>query len=870
MEQLILIDGNSLLFKAFYATGYMGNYMINKDGIPTNGIFGFARMIDRILADNPSNYVLVAFDYGKHTFRNDLLDSYKATRTKTPDELIPQFAMAREYLTAHNIPYYELEGYEGDDIIGTLASFGEAHNLEVAIYTGDKDAFQLVSDKTTVYRTVKGVTGIDIYDKAALKEKWDIEPDQVRDLLGLMGDSADNIPGIKGVGEKTALKLIHQYGSIEGINEHKDEIKGKLGEKVRDGIDDALMSKKVATILRDIPMDVTLDIAHYDGFDFNTLKAFYQKYDMHSLLKGLEINTEQKEEKPLTYDIVKTLPSITKESAVYVNIFDENYHKSDILGFGIYNDDASYYISFEDALKDDGFLSYMKDEKKKKDGFAIKGAILACLWHDIEVKGYDFDLSLATYVLAPGIKENMKDVSEYYDYHGVRYEEEVYGKGAKRHVPELDEVARDTLEKAKAIYELKDVAIKKLKDEEQYHLYEEIEMPVTYILADMEYQGAKVDRDVLISMDQQFDQEIAELEQDIYKLAGEEFKISSPKQLGDILFEKLGLKSGKKTKTGYSTSQDILEKISDQHPIVPLVLEYRQKTKLSSTYLKGLQEQIFDDGKIHTIYKQTLTQTGRLSSVDPNLQNIPVRSEEGKKIRKAFVSEHGYLVSFDYSQIELRILAHLAHVTRLIEAFKAGKDIHAHTAALVFGVPDEEVTSLQRRQAKTINFGIIYGMSEFRLSRQNNMTLDEARLFIAKYFETYPEIKTYMDQVVKDCEETGYVSTVANRKRYIPTIHDKNFMVREQAKRFAMNAPIQGSGADIMKLAMIAVDQAIKEHHFKSKIILQIHDELIFDVYEDEVETFMQVVKEAMESCFKLDVPLLVEGNYARNWADLK
>jgi DNA polymerase-1 len=395
-------------------------------------------------------------------------------------------------------------------------------------------------------------------------------------------------------------------------------------------------------------------------------------------------------------------------------------------------------------------------------------------------------------------------------------------------------------------------------------------MPVTHILTDMEMTGAKVDVDVLKKMDHDFDEDIRHLEEEIHTLAGESFNVASPKQLGTILFEKLGLKNGKKTKTGYSTSQDILEKIIDQHPIVPLVLRYRMLTKLSSTYLKGLQDQIFPDGKIHTMYKQTLTQTGRLSSVDPNLQNIPVRTEEGKMIRKAFVSDHGYLMSLDYSQIELRILAHLAHVERLIEAFKQGKDIHAHTAALVFGVADEEVTSNMRRQAKAVNFGIIYGMTEFRLAKDIGMSLSDARAFIAKYYETYPEIKDYMENIVKNCEQDGYVSTVLNRKRYIPTIHDKNYMVREQAKRFAMNAPIQGSGADIMKLAMIKVDQEIKKHHFKSKIILQVHDELIFDVYKEEIEEFTKVVREAMETCFTLDVPLKVDGNYADNWCDLK
>lgn len=868
MEELILIDGNSLLFKAFYATAAMGNYMMNRDGIPTNGVFGFARMMEKILEKN-AKYVLVAFDYGKKTFRNDLLDAYKATRKSTPEELVPQFAMAREYLEAHGISYYEIEGYEGDDIIGTLAAFGESHDLKVSIYTGDKDAFQLVSKNTTVYRTVKGVTELDVYDVSALDEKFGLAPDQIRDLLGLMGDSADNIPGIKGVGEKTALKLLHEYGTIEGIDAHKENIKGKMGEKIRAGIEEALMSKQVATILCDIPMDVTLDIAHYEGYDYDTLKNFYIKYDMNSLLKSMALSDKPKAA-PLTYQIVKTMPSIEEDSALYVSIYDDNYHKSIVLGYGLYNSKQSLYISYEDAMKDQAFQSYLADETKKKYGYNIKAAILGSRWNGLIIKGYSFDLSLASYILETSLKEEMRSVCDYYGYEGVMYEEEVFDKGKKRHIPEDDLLARHTVSKAKAIYELREEAIKKLKAEEQYDLYENIEMPVTYILSEMEYQGAKVDINVLKAMDQTFDERINDVQDKIFYHAGEVFNVSSPKQLGDILFNKLGLSSGKKTKTGYSTSQDVLEKIEDQHPIVPLVLEYRMLTKLSSTYLKGLQDQIFPDGKIHTIYNQALTQTGRLSSVDPNLQNIPVRSEEGKLIRKAFVASYDYLVSFDYSQIELRILAHLAHVKRLQEAFKAGKDIHRHTAALVFGVDDDKVTDQMRRQAKAVNFGIIYGMSEFRLSRQIGMSLSEARAFIAKYFETYPEISVFMDTIVEDCKKTGYVSTVLNRKRYIPTINDKNFMVREQAKRFAMNSPIQGSGADILKLAMIKVDQVLKEHHMKSKMILQVHDELIFDVYKEEKDELMALVKEAMETCFAMEVPLKVDGNFATNWCDLK
>ena len=867
MEELILIDGNSLLFKAFYATSYTGNYMVNRNGIPTNGVYGFARMVEKIISTNPK-YVIVAFDYGKKTFRNELLDTYKATRKETPQELVPQFALAREYLTAHNITWYEIEGYEGDDIIGTLVDFGEKNNLKVSVYTGDKDANQLISSQTTIYRTVKGVTELDIYNEQTLLDKYGLKPDQFRDFLGLMGDSSDNIPGIKGVGEKTALKLLHQYGTIEGLQEHQDEIKGKMGEKIRAGMEDALMSKKVATILRDIPIDVDLEKATYQGYDYETIKSFYEKYDMNSLIKSM--TTEAAPKKELKLEIVDHMPEITKDSAVYPSIYDTNYHRSIILGYGIYNDEQAYFISYENALKDELFLAYLKDENKKKYGYDIKSAVIGSRWNGIEINGYTFDLSLASYVLEPAIKEELKYVCTHFDYEGVQYDEEVFGKGAKKHIPEDDILASHIVSKAKAIYELKDVVTKELKDKNQYELYENIELPVTRILGEMEFAGTEIDLDVLKEMDTAFDETIEKLANDIYRISGTTFNISSPKQLGQVLFENLGLKGGKKTKTGYSTSQDVLEKIIDAHPVVPLVLEYRMLTKLSSTYLKGLQEQVFPDNKIHTIYKQTLTHTGRLSSVDPNLQNIPVRSEEGKLIRKAFVSHNGYLVSFDYSQIELRILAHMAHVTNLIDAFNQGKDIHRHTAALVFGVKDEEVTPQMRSQAKAVNFGIIYGMSEFRLSKDIGMSISEARDFINKYFETYPEVKTYMDEVVETCKKQGYVSTLLNRKRYIPTINDKNFMVRQQAQRYAMNTPIQGTGADILKLAMIEVDKALKEKHLKSQMILQVHDELIFDVFEDELEEVMSLVKEKMENCIKMDVPLIVEGNYAKNWCELK
>ncbi len=869
MKELVLIDGNYWIFSSYFATAAMGSLMVNKDGIPTNAVFGFANRLQNVIDKNPAA-IMVAFDAKGKTFRSDLLDEYKATRKETPSELKCQFPLVRELLDAYSIPHFELEGYEGDDIIGTMAKKASEEGYQVHIMTGDKDMMQLVNENIHVYKRNTKTKSDDIITPDSFYEKYSLKPDQMRDLLGLMGDSSDNIPGIPGVGEKTALKLLQEYGSIEGVKEHCGEIKGKMGEKIRENIDLGIQSKVIATILTDVPMDLPIEKCIYQGYEFESLKSFFQKYDMNSLLKKISMQTKVKPSFDIQYEILEKMPPLTKDSALLGAIYDLNYHKSIVLGYALYNEEQAYFITYENALKDEEFKKYLKNSEYHKYSYNIKAQILSARWNGLEIQGMDFDLQLASYILNPSLKDEMKYIADYYDYASLQYEEEVFGKLTKKHIPEIDVLAKHTITKAKAIYDLKDEAITRLKKEEQYDLYQNLELPVTYILADMEYVGAKIDVHILKEMEVDFDHQIKEIEEDIHMLAGEAFNVSSPKQLGEILFDKLGLPNGKKTKTGYSTSQDILDKIEDLHPIVPLIQKYRMLTKLSSTYVKGLQEQIFADGKIHTIFNQALTQTGRLSSIDPNLQNIPVRQAEGRLIRKAFVPSFDYLVSFDYSQIELRILAHMAKVKSLIKAFQEGKDIHTHTSALIFKLKDEDVTSDMRRQAKAINFGIIYGMSEFRLSKQTGVTLNEAKNFIQRYFEEYPEIRTFMDKVVEDCKKNGYVSTVLNRKRYIPTINDSNFMVREQAKRFAMNSPIQGSGADVLKLAMIKVDQKMKEKNMKSKMILQVHDELIFDVYKEELEDMMILVDEAMESAFQMDVPLIAEGANATNWYDLK
>lgn len=869
MKEFVLIDGNYWLFSSYYATAAMGNLMVNKDGVPTNAVFGFANRLESILKKNPEA-IMVAFDAKGKTFRSEMLEDYKGTRKETPEELKCQFPMVRDFLDAHRIFHYELEGYEGDDIIGTVANIAKDKGYKVSIYTGDKDMMQLVDESISVFKRNTKTKSDDQITPEVFYEKYQLVPDQMRDLLGLMGDTADNIPGIKGIGEKTALKLLYDYKSIENLKEHIGELKGKLKEKIEENIEVGIKSKEIATILTDVPVKMGVEDCVYQGYDFDKLKEFYTKYDMNSLLKKISIESKPQLEKKLDVQVVSQMPLINKDSAIIGAIYDTNYHKSILLGYGVYNEDMACYISYEDALKDETFLAYLKNPSYHKYSYNVKSQLISSRWNGIEILGMDFDLQLASYILNPSLKDEMKYICDFYDYTSLQYEEEVFLKGAKKHIPEINVLASHTVSKAKAVYVLKDKVIDMLKKEEQYELYQNIELPITYILADMEYEGAKVDINVLKDMEVVFDRQIKDIEEDIYMLAGEEFNIASPKQLGEILFGKLGLPNGKKTKSGYSTSQEILEKIEDLHPIVPLIMKYRMITKLSSTYVKGLQEQIFPDGKIHTIYNQALTQTGRLSSIDPNLQNIPVKSDEGKLIRKAFVPHYDYLISFDYSQIELRILAHLANVKSLSEAFNQDKDIHTHTAALVYKVSDQDVSAAMRRGAKAVNFGIIYGMSEFRLSKQIGVSLNEARTFIQRYFEEYPEIKTYMNSVVEDCKQNGYVSTVLNRKRYIPTIHDSNFMVREQAKRFAMNSPIQGSGADILKLAMIKVNQAMKEKNMKSKMILQVHDELIFDVVKEELDEMMRLIPYEMENAFLMNVPLKAEGTYGQNWYELK
>lgn len=865
MKKIVLIDGNYWLFSSFYATYSQGFLMHNKDGVYTNAVYGFANRLDAILRQEP-DAVLVAFDAKGKTFRSELLEDYKGTRKETPMELKSQFPLVREYLTAKNVCFYELEGYEGDDIIGTVASIAKNEGYAVDIYTGDKDMMQLIDDQVHVFKRNTKTKSDDEITPIVFYEKYQLEPSQMKDLLGLMGDTADNIAGVHGIGEKGALKLLTQYQTIENIYDHIEEIKGKTKEKLIDGKEGALLSKKIATIITDAPITLNLEDTLVKAPEESRLRQFYETYEMTSFLKRMDRVPKKKQE----VFVVHTMPSITHPFALVSGVYMPNYHKSFILGYAIYDGQDAYYISYEDALKDQTFMAVLSNPDIEKYTYNIKKELNASLWNGVTIQGFAYDLQLASYIINPSLEDDYARVLQAYDYFEVDSEEDVFGKGAKRHVPEEQILANYYGNVAKGIYETRPSVIERLKKDQQYHLYQDVEVPLTFILAKMEYQGVKVSVDTLKKQEKDLKEKIKTLEDQIIEAAGEPFNIASPKQLGEILFEKMKLPGAKKTKTGYSTAADVLEKIVDVHPIIPAILQYRTLTKLLSTYIIGLQDQVFPDGKIHTIYNQALTQTGRLSSQDPNLQNIPIRYEEGKLIRQAFVPTYDYILSYDYSQIELRVVASLSHCQSLIDAFNHEVDVHTKTASDIFNVPMEMVNSDLRRHAKAINFGIIYGMSDFGLASQVGVSVPEAKRFIDAYFNSYPEIQTLMSSQIKQAEELGYVTTILNRRRYIPEIHDKNYMKREAAKRLAMNSPIQGSAADLLKLAMIKVDQAMKAAHLESKMILQVHDELVFDVKENELETMQQLVVEAMKDAFDMEVTLKAEGSYGKTWYDLK
>nr|WP_078430956.1 DNA polymerase I [Alkalihalobacterium alkalinitrilicum] len=876
VNKLVLVDGNSIAYRAFFALPLLNN----DKGVYTNAVYGFTMMLLKIIEEENPTHMVVAFDAGKTTFRHETYGEYKSGRQKTPGELSEQFPLIREVLDAFQISRYEIENYEADDIIGTLAKQAEDEDWTVSVYSGDKDLLQLVSPKVKVTLSRKGITNVDTYDEQAINEKYGISPEQIIDMKGLMGDSSDNIPGVPGIGEKTALKLLKEYGSVENVLDSIDKISGKkMKERLEENKGQALMSKKLATIFREVPVDQSLTSFTFQDYDKEKVVALFKELEFNTLLNKLgvgELEESQMEDQDIHYEVVESITEsmLQSPSAVIVEVIDENYHQADVLGFAVVNKNGKYYIPTEVAIGSDLFVNWAKDATKKKWLADAKRAVVALGWKDIELNGVEFDILLASYLLNPSSSSyELADVTKERGKQLVEYDEIVYGKGAKRKVPEEEVLQKHLMKKANVVYTLKEDLENELKKNEQFELFNELEMPLAVVLGKMEITGVQVDEQQLKQMGKELGEQLASLEKEIHELAGVTFNINSPKQLGEILFEKLNLPPVKKTKTGYSTSADVLEKLQDQHEIIGKILHYRQLGKLNSTYIEGLLKVVHHDtSKIHTIFNQALTQTGRLSSTEPNLQNIPIRLEEGRKIRKAFVTSEKDWVIFaaDYSQIELRVLAHIAQDQGLITAFKEDMDIHTKTAMDVFHVNQDEVTANMRRSAKAVNFGIVYGISDYGLSQNLGITRKEAAQFIERYFESFPGVKEYMDRIIDKARETGFVTTLLHRRRYLPEITSRNFNLRSFAERTAMNTPIQGTAADIIKKAMVQLAIQLEEAKLNTRLLLQVHDELILEVPKDELEVVEKMVTDVMEKAVELDVPLKVDSSYGDSWYDAK
>lgn len=862
MEKIILVDGNNLLFRSYYATAYNGNFMKNSKGFPTNALFGFSNMINKIILEEKPTYILVAFDKGK-TFRHEKYSEYKAGRIEMPDELRLQFPIAKKLLELMGIKYYEIENYEADDIIGTFSKFCDNTKYTGTIISSDKDLLQLITDSVDI-KLLKSKDYIR-YNPESFYEEYKIKPINIIDLKSLMGDSSDNIKGVKGIGEKTALKLLQEYKTLNGIYENIDKISGKIKEKLIDGKNDAYISYELATIVTNVPIEISIDDIKYKGNQAG-LNDLYEELEFYSFLKKDKV--EKEITKPFDVKIIKNIGEINVEGdcAVYLEILGTNYHNSKILGMGVYNENSSIYIPLEILKQQPDFLL-----KNNKYTYDIKKTYVSFKWNNINIDNINYDAMIAGYLLDYNVKDDIAYLANQFDY-DIPFYENIYGKNNKLSEPNnIDIIAYNSVLKAKFIYETYNIFNEKLNNENMIELFNDIEIPLSYTLGDMEYNGVYVDKEILNQMGIEIKNKIFEVEKNIYEIVGHEFNISSPQQLGTVLFEELNLPSKKKGKTGYSTAADVLNKLVDKHPIINMIIEYRMLTKLYNTYIEGLISSIHTDGKVHTIYTQTLTRTGRLSSIEPNLQNIPIRYEYGKLIRKAFLpSPNSLILSSDYSQIELRVLAHMANVEALIDAFNNDIDIHTKTASDIFNVPISEVTKSMRRIAKAVNFGIIYGISGYGLSENLGISTKEASNFIEQYLNTYPGIKTYMDETIKKAHENKYVKTLFNRKRNIPELDNKNYMIRSGAERIALNTPIQGTSADIIKIAMVEASKKLKESNMKTKMILQVHDELIFDVFKDELDMVKEIVKETMEGVCKMSVPLKVDIEVGTDWYDAK
>ncbi|POH19424.1 DNA polymerase I [Fructilactobacillus sanfranciscensis] len=895
-KKLLLIDGNSLTYKAFFALYTSMDRFTSPDGLHTSAVYGFNRMLNDILADIKPTTVLAAFDAGKKTFRTKMYSDYKTGRAKMPDELREQFPYVMDLLKARGIKTYELKDYEADDIIGTTAKIAEKEGYHVDIITGDRDLTQLCSEKTTVKVSKKGVSDLEDYTPTYVKKNMGINPEQIIDIKGLQGDTSDNYPGVEKVGPKTAIKLIKQYGTVQGLYDHIDEITAKkLKEHLVNDEKQAFLSKKLATIDTNAPIDIKLADLIYKGPQEPELSDFYKKMGFKSFLNSSnnadnqlgtsKIELPEVEFTELSKENLDEVNSLGNEITFNLETINPNYHTAEQLGFVIGNEKKWFVSRDMSLLSDKRIKQILENSEINKNIFDTKAQIVGLHRNEIGFQGVDFDMLLVSYLINTlNNEDDIGEVANRHGYFGVLSDEEVYGKGKSLQIPDNHELFEHMVRKALAISTLKKQMLEKLKEHQQDDLYRDLELPLARVLSAMEIQGISVNQDKLEELKSKFTERVSEYKQKIYQEAGEEFNIGSPKQLGIVLFEKMGLPVIKKTKTGYSTAVDVLEQLAPDHPIIENILNYRQLTKLISTYLDGIKADITDDGKVHTRYLQTLTQTGRLSSVDPNLQNIPVRTEEGRKVREAFVPSHkGWkLFSSDYSQIELRVLAAISGDKNMREAFESGEDIHAATARRIFELDkDAVITPTLRRQAKAVNFGIVYGISSFGLAHNTGISNGDAKRFIDKYFNEYPGVKQYMEDSVKFAKEHGYVETISHRRRYIPEIQSKRFQQRQFAERIAMNSPIQGSAADIIKAAMIKMQSVLKEKGLQAKILLQIHDELIFEAPETEIPVLEKLVPQVMDSIMKTDkllsnstvdfnVPLKVESHSGSDWYDIK
>lgn len=876
LNKLVLIDGNSLSFRAFYALPLLSNHA----GIHTNAVYGFAMLLEKIIKEEKPNHFLVAFDAGKTTFRHSKYSEYKGGRQKTPPELSEQFPYIRQLLDAYHIKRYELDNYEADDIIGTLSRQADEEDFETIIITGDRDLTQLATDNVTIYYTKKGVTDVDHYTPKFIAEKYNgLVPKQIIDMKGLMGDTSDNIPGVAGVGEKTAIKLLNQFESVEGVYEHIEEVTAKkLKEKLINSKDDALMSKDLATINVHSPIEVSLEDTKLNLQDDTTEKIeLFKKLEFKQLLADIDTSSTNEVVIDKTFEIEQDFQNVDlndlNEAVIHFELEGTNYLKDTILKFGFYTNHQHVVINAEDVKDYKHLVQWLEDKNTTKIVYDAKKTYVSAHRLGINIENIEFDVMLASYIIDPSRSiDDVKSVVSLYGQNYVKDNITIFGKGKKHHIPEEPILNEHIASVTEAIAAVTPIMKSQLEDYNQVELLKDLELPLARILSEMEEIGIYTDINDLKEMEFEIQKKLDVLISNIHESAGEAFNINSPKQLGVVLFETLQLPVIKKTKTGYSTAVDVLEKLQGEHPIIDDILEYRQLAKLQSTYVEGLQKVISKDHRIHTRFNQTLAQTGRLSSIDPNLQNIPIRLEEGRKIRKAFkpTSKDSVILSADYSQIELRVLAHITQDESLKHAFINGHDIHTATAMKVFNVESDQVDSLMRRQAKAVNFGIVYGISDYGLSQSLGITRKKAKAFIDDYLASFPGVKQYMSDIVKDAKAQGYVETLLHRRRYIPDITSRNFNLRSFAERTAMNTPIQGSAADIIKLAMVKFSEKIKETKYHAKLLLQVHDELIFEIPKSEVEDFSKFVEEIMEQALVLDVPLKVDSNYGATWYDAK